>query len=262
MNLLVDIGGSGVKVACETRGVIGRARRHGEIDTFDGLVRVLRGACEGTAPSGVAVSAAGFVDADAGRVRRCRCAPYLEGDTVRELSKAFPGAQIRLVNDGEAHARALLRPERKTRFGAIHLALGTSVAFGVIDEQRRIVRPCDGGNWDVGDCLLRTREAPYEAWYRLGSAGLKELEQSDNDPYRRFGLRLGGFVRNLTVIFRPRTVGFSGGIVSAHGEEILRGVREELENERFDGPLLAQPPAFVLLKGENTAMEGLTTLLK
>jgi hypothetical protein len=69
-------------------------------------------------------------------------------------------------------------------------------------------------------------------------------------------LRAGGLLTNLSIIFRPRTIGLSGGIISSHGGRILDGIRDELKT-----PVHSEPIELVMLDGENTAMEGLTTLL-
>ncbi len=192
-----------------------------------------------------------------GRILNCKCAPYLEGEIVRRLNKEFPLTKIAAVNDGEAHARALLYPKRNVRLGAVHLAFGTSVSFGVINSKREIVRTCNGENWDIGDYMLRTREKPYEVWYKLGTDGLRELEDNlPDDPYYHFGLRAGGLLTNLAVIFRPRTIGISGGIISSHGGRILDGIRDEVRT-----PVHSEPIEFVMLDGEETVMEGLATLL-
>ena len=266
MSVLIDIGGSGIKMAEYSHGSIGEiVNYYGRITTYEDFIEAIRKKNRDKRIKGVAISAAGFINAEEGKVIQCRCAPFLEGDIVRRLNKEFPFAKIQIVNDGEAHARSLLLPENNVRFGAIHLALGTSVSFGVINEKKEIVKACNGENWDIGDYQLRTREAPYDVWYKLGTDGLSELENNDSlggDAYRHYGLRLGGLLRNLAVIFRPRTIGLSGGIISSHGDEILNGVRQEWKDEGFSAPVKSAGIEFKVLKRDTTVMEGLTTLLK
>ncbi len=257
-NILVDIGGSGIKIADYSNGVIGRVERYTGIDSYESFVGVIRRRSGKDHLRGIAISAAGFVNYEEGRIMKSSCAPYLEGEIVRKLKREFPLARIAIVNDGEAHARALLYPERNVRLGAIHLAFGTSVSFGVINSRGQIIRTCNGENWDIGDYILRTREKPYEVYYKLGAQGLRELEENlGNDPYYHFGLRAGGLLTNLAVIFRPRSIGLSGGIISSHGNRILDGIKDE-----FRQPVYSEPIEFVLLDSQKTVMEGLTTLLR
>lgn len=256
MILLIDIGGSGVKIAEYDGTNIKQVTNYGRLHSLDEFAGVIRKICKNKRLFSIAISAAGFVDADKGKVIKSRCARYLEGDLVLRLQNYFPGRQVFLMNDGEAHARALLHRSRNVRFGAIHVAIGTSLAFGVIDHTKTVLRSCSGENWDVGDFELRTREKPYEVWYKLGSAGLKELEEKMGaDAYLHFGWRLGSFLRNMAVIFRPKTIGLSGGIMASHAPQIMQGIREE-----FKEPVFSEKIDFVVLNSPLTAMEGLTTL--
>lgn len=265
MNVLVDIGGSGIKIADYSNGVIGKIERRNDIVSYDGFVNLIRKRSSKSHLKGIAISTAGFVNYEKGRVEKCKCAPYLEGDIVCKLNKEFQSAEIAVVNDGEAHARALLYPGRNVKLGAIHLALGTSVSFAVINENGDMVRTCNGENWDIGDIQLRTREVPYEVWYKLGTDGLRELENNtdlNGNPYRHFGLRMGNLLRNLAVIFRPRTIGLSGGIMVSHCDEILAGIKQEWKDEGFNAPVYSSSVEFEVIKSDSAAMEGLTTLLQ
>ncbi|MCR5734802.1 MAG: hypothetical protein K6G22_09380 [Lachnospiraceae bacterium] len=256
MNILIDIGGSGIKVADYRDKTIGKIESHKNIGSFDEFVKLIKKRQDKGRLSNIVISSAGFIDPEKGRFIKCKCAPYLEGDTVKKLSKEFPFTKISVVNDGEAHARALLVPWRDVEFGAIHFAFGTSVSMGVINDKGKIIRSLSGENWDIGDYLLRTREKPYEVWYKLGSDGLRELEENySDDPYYHFGLRAGGLLTNLAVIFRPRTIGLSGGIISSHGKRIFDGIQDE-----FKSPVHSDKIRFVLLEDPDTVMQGLTTL--
>ena len=257
MKLLVDIGGSGVKIAKYKDKTIGKVGKYGAASSVEELIRMIRNAAGDERATGISISTAGFVNSDEGRILHCKCAPGLEGEIVKKLKKEFPLTKIAIINDGEAHARALLNPARNIRFGAVHLAFGTSVSLGVINDKKQVIHACSGENWDIGDFELRTKEEPYEVWYKLGSKGLSDLEKNTDisNPYYHYGCRMGSFLRNLAVIFRPRTIGLSGGIVSSHESDILRGV-----NEEFRKPVYSDKVDIVVLRGENSAMEGLTTL--
>ncbi len=256
VNILIDIGGSGIKIAEYKDKKIGKIETYNNISSFDEFIKMIQKRQGTNHLKKIAISSAGFIDPEKGRFIKCKCAPYLEGDTVKKLSKEFPFTKISVVNDGEAHARALLVPGRDVRFGAIHLAFGTSVSFGVINDKGEIIRTCSGENWDIGDYLLRTREKPYEVWYKLGAEGLKELEENfSDDPYYHFGLRAGGLLTNLAVIFRPRTIGLSGGIISSQGKRIFAGIQDE-----FKAPVHSDKIRFALLEDPDTVMQGLTTL--
>ena len=247
--VLIDIGGSGIKAVVRRNGSFGEISKS-KASSYEDFVRIIRKMCGTEQPRGIAISVAGFVNTEKGRILRSKCAPYLEGDIARRLRTAFPLARIAVMNDGEAHARTLLLPEQNARFGAIHLALGTSVSFGVINEKREIVRTCGGENWDIGDLRIRTTEAPYEVWYKLGSSGLTELERNRDirDPYLYFGNRLGNMLIDLSTIFRPKTIGLSGGIISLYGDRIVEGIKEEWRAQGFERPVGGEPVDIVQIK--------------
>ena len=253
--VLVDLGGSGAKIATYNGGKIGEVKRY-SVSSEEMLFSAIQEATDGKTVTSIAFSVAGFVNAEQGRVLRSNCYPYLEGDLTAQAKKAFPKARVRVVNDGEAHARALLlQPD--VRFGAIHLSLGTSVGFGVINEKKQIVHTLKGENWDIGDILLDTRAGQKDLWWALGSEGLTELENTlDGNPYEHFGFRMGTLLKQLAVIFRPRTIGLSGGIITNHAEDIERGIRHE-----FIEPPFTEKTEIRLLPGQDTVMQGLTTLL-
>ncbi|MCR4646376.1 MAG: hypothetical protein K5695_13380 [Oscillospiraceae bacterium] len=253
--VLVDLGGSGAKIAAYSGGKIGAVRRcsvSSEAELFAGIQK----SAEGKTVTSLAFSVAGFVNAGEGSVLRSACYPFLEGELAAHAEKAFPRAKVRVVNDGEAHARSLLlQPD--VRFGAIHLAFGTSVAFGVINEKKEVIQTVRGENWDIGCILLNTRASEKDVWWALGSNGLAELENTPGvDPYLHFGCRMGTLLNQLAVIFRPYTIGISGGIITAHAREIEQGVREELREPPF-----SEKPEIRFLPGQDTVMQGLTTLL-
>ena len=258
--VLIDIGGSGIRAVVRRNGSFGEICRL-QAGSYGDFAAVIGRLCGAEQPDGIAISVAGFVDAEKGLILKSRCAGYLQGDIAGRLRKDFPSARIAVMNDGEAHARTLLL-KQDVRFGAIHLALGTSVSFGVINENREIVRTCGGENWDIGQLRLRTREAPYEVWYKLGSAGLAELEANGEipDPYLYFGNRLGSLLMDLSELFRPRTIGLSGGIVCRHGDRITQGVAEEWRAQAFDRPVAGEPIDIVQIKRPDALFRALAAL--
>ena len=265
MKILIDIGGSGLKIAAFTKDGIGPVRKHfandpAGLNALDpaGLAKLIKNTA-GERVSGIAMSVAGYVDSKNGEIIHCNRAERLQGDIARELRKSFLTAKIAVVNDGEAHARSLLYPGRNVRFGAIHLAFGSAVAFGVIDERGKIIYNCSGGNWDISGVKLNTSREPSVVWESLGHNGLKILEddQSVQDTYCHFGWRMGAFAKNLAWIFHPRTIGLSGGIMSReHIDDIMRGFWEV-----FSSLDLPEKVDVLPLVGDAVVMEGLTTLL-
>lgn len=260
MKILADIGGSGARFAALQDGVISQPVTCGDIADTDRLISVLRETAGGGEVGGIALSVPGYVNSERGFVRRSANASYLEGDLRGRLQQAFPRAQVHVVNDGEAHARALLLQEG-VQLGAVNLALGTSVAFGALDVHGNAVRALNGENWDIGDMLLDTRAARREVWWALGQGGLASLEEEyrssgGDSPYRRYGWRLGTFLTTVSAIFRPRTVGLSGGILRGHADEIGAALRDT-----YTPPASMEAPRIILMRSARSVMEGLSTLL-
>ncbi len=258
MKVLVDIGGSGIKMANYHDGKISSLDHYGKtIGDYDSFISTIKKRSDGSHLSGIALSLAGFIDSNNGKVISCKNAPFLEGDLVKRLHEDFKFSKIKIVNDGEAHTRALLYPGRHIELGAIHFAFGTSVAFGVIDKDGHFIKTCCGDNWDIGDLQMITRETESkEVWYILGEKGLSNLEKKSKDPYYHFGCRIGTLLTNMAVIFRPRTIGVSGGIVCNHKESVVRGIKD-----CYKDPVMSKPVKIEVLSSPLTVMEGLSTLL-
>lgn len=255
VSILVDIGGSGARIAPYSDGQVGAIRRC-SIHSRETLFAEMRRTIGDDKVENIAFSVAGFVNSEQGLVLRSANLPFLEGNLAEETKTAFHADQVRVVNDGEAHARSLFF-EENIRFGAIHLALGTAVAFGVINEKREIVRTASGENWDIGGMVMNTRSDYKEVWQLLGTEGLKELERDLPDScYQHYGRRLGTLLTQLAVIFRPCTIGLSGGIVQAHAEDLSSGIRDT-----FREPAFSHGTDICLIPEPNTVMLGLTTLL-
>ena len=255
MRVLVDVGGSGVRVCGWKKGVLGEIYKYADIDTYGKFCELIHNVAAGDRIDGLAISVPGFVDKN-GYVLMSRNAGYLEGNLKHKLKDRFGCKAVYVVNDGEAHTRMLLASEKGVAFGAIHLALGSGVAFGVINEEGKVIKSLCGDNWDIGDYELKTRGEPNSVWYKLGAQGLRELEENlTENPYIHYGTRLGSFLRNMAVIFRPRTIGLSGGIITAHKDDIYKGIKSE-----FAVPVMCKDIAIKIFTGYRPVMEGLTTL--
>ncbi|MBR2284410.1 MAG: hypothetical protein IJ874_08350 [Ruminococcus sp.] len=255
ISILVDIGGSGARIAPYSNGQIGTIRKC-SINSRETLFAEIRRTIGDNKVGNIAFSVAGFVNADKGVVLQSSNLPYLEGNLAEKAKITFNANKVRLVNDGEAHARSLFF-QNNIRFGAIHLALGTAVAFGVINEKRKIVQTASGENWDIGRMVMNTRSNYKEVWQLLGTEGLKELERDlPDDCYKHYGRRLGTLLSQLAVIFRPYTIGLSGGIVNAHANDLNIGIMDT-----FREPAFSQNTEIRLIKEPDTVMLGLTTLL-
>jgi len=151
-SVVVDIGGSGARFAgIGPKGLLPiQGKRN--IRSVGELAAAIRSVSN--RPSGVCISTGGFVNSRTGVVRRSWAAPWLQGHLARDLGGTLGGCPVYAMNDGEAHAAAILATPN-AEFGAIAVALGTSPGFGVVGSDRRIVRPCSGENWDLGDLHLK-----------------------------------------------------------------------------------------------------------
>ena len=249
--IVVDIGGSGIRIARVVGGALGQIKRpsvHSMSQLADAIISEAGGK-----PYAVAVSVPGFVNAYAGTVRLCRLYPWAQGGFSGTLAERLGTKKVFLVNDGEAHALAMLKYPG-IRFGAICLSFGTSVGFGMIDSNKKIVRSLSGENWDIGGMRLRTSCSTKEAWYALGSSGLKELEHSiGTNAYPRFGYRLGAFLGDLTEIFHPLTIALTGGIIQKHWAAMQNNALQEMKSHVYT----VEAPGIVALQEKETALVGL-----
>ena len=73
---------------------------------------------------------------------------------LRALADSFTGHdttrsvdQARGLHDGGAHALSMHRLEN-LKLGAVALAIGTSLAVGVLDREGILIHPSSGENWD------------------------------------------------------------------------------------------------------------------
>ncbi|MDP9987393.1 putative NBD/HSP70 family sugar kinase [Arthrobacter oryzae] len=251
--LVVDVGGSGTRFAAVEKGVVGPIRR----STFSSLHELalgLRHLCND--PAAIAISVPGFVDNSRGVVRMSRVAPWLQGDLAAQMRHHFPLAKVSVFNDGDAHALAMHRLQN-LQLGAVAVAIGTSLAIGVLDRQGALLHPASGENWDLGDLRLRTSATNDAAWWALGSEGVAELRARHEDIPSRFGYRLGGFIVQLCTIFQPSTIGLSGGHISALWPHLKDSLFEEMQRIPAHLPC----PAVRRVHTEEAALEGLAVAI-
>ena len=258
--VVVDIGGSGMRLGLATqRGVIS-IRREAGINTVADFAAAVRRLVGGGVLDAVALSVAGFVHNN--NVQLSARAGWLVGNTAEKISLALGinKRRVYVVNDGEAHAMALRRhPE--TQLGAINIALGTSVGFGAIDVNGNVMRSLSGDNWDLGDFKLHTRAADKSLWHALGGEfGLKELmEWSGSDGAKHYGYRLGAFAIQMAFVFRPKTIGLSGGVIKHYWKYIKPGFDDEFSILNQYSRVLSKPKV-IALSYDEPALAGLATL--
>ena len=258
--VVVDVGGSGSRLGIASKTDISSILRDEKIDSIDALASAIRKLTGGEIPDAVAVSAPGIIKG--GNVVFSRNAGWLEENTAKKISSSLKMHEknVHIVPDGEAHAMALRRSP-KVRFGAINFALGTSVGFGALDMKGDVLRSLSGDSWDLGNFKLITRAENKSLWHALGgNFGLKELTRAtDLDGFRHYGWRLGSFVAQMAHIFRPGTIGLSGGVVKHHWKKIGSAFYEEYDqlDEYFE---VLQKPTLVVQDFEESALTGLSTL--
>ena len=251
--MVIDIGGSGVRIGVVSEHGVASIQRE-SIHSMDELIRAIK--ARATHIKGIAISVPGFVYADSGQVLLSQVAPYLEGNLKEKLETAFPGTRIYIVNDGEAHALALLTLSN-VKLGAINLSIGTALGFGVLNEKGKILRTLSGENWDIGSLWLKTRAPDPSVWWALGQNGFEELQRSMGEKaYEHFGYRLGAFASQLAIIFRPQTIGFSGGFIARYWDKMENAVKSE-----FQPPTLLSPQ-LVAQKDTESALVSLSILFK
>lgn len=257
--IAIDIGGSRTRWVVMTNGRQG-ILKNGTIDNMYSLVQRIRSSFKDGKVEGIGLSIPGFVDYEKGQVLFCRSAPWLMGNLRGTLRREFPNATIHIVNDGEAHALSLLNDPRN-RLGAINVSIGSAVGFGVLDIQGKPIRSASGTNWDIGDFKITTRSDNQAIWWAVGTNGLRELEErvysgKQREAYNHFGYRVAILLSQLAVIFRPNTIGLSGGIIS-NGWSAM----EETVRTNFIRPPELNPQ-IIKSNFEEAAIAGLFTLLE
>ena len=254
MKILIDVGGSGVKIKRYSQGRLQPETQRFKPTTFDEFCDAIsQVAKEGesstdSAVEGIAISLAGEYDYANEEVTRCCSYPFLVGKLRNRLAGRFK-CRVRIVNDGDAHVLALENRYKEQYRGlglnravklrsAVNFALGTGVAFGILDQNGNLLHSCRGYNWEVGNWQCDSRAPNKDLWWALGSNGLRDLEDRLGSPqaYRTFGARLCYFLgHNFVPVFRPKVIGLSGGIVAGHFLDIMAGFQDECDARGFRG---------------------------
>lgn len=167
MLVCFDIGGSRIKAARARDG--GAVEMLGDAATprndFAAFVGVLGGFLFGRAPRGVAISIAGVVDPETGRLKVANI-PCLDGRQVAAELSAALGLPVWVFNDADCFALAEARQGagrgHRTVFGVI---LGTGVGGGLVLDGR-IVTGAGGyvGEWGHGPVV----NAALVPWFECG----------------------------------------------------------------------------------------------
>jgi predicted NBD/HSP70 family sugar kinase len=254
--IVVDIGGYGVRLGRISNNSVVDVQRvniSSKEELASAIIKVAGGKVDA-----VAISTAGFVNVKEGYVRCSRAAPWMVGYTEKYLREKLGVSKVVIVNDGEAHALAMLRDSR-IEYGAICLAMGTAPAFGVIDANKNVLRTLSGENWDLGDLCLKSRSKDPHVWQALGTHGFQELiNDMGEGGYEHFGYRLGFFLSQLACIFHPLTIALTGGIVQNYWKKMEIAVNSELST---DISSIIQLPKIVVLKEQESGLTGLISCL-
>lgn len=252
VKILIDVGGSSVKIKGYSKGRLQPETQRFKPTTFDEFCDAIsqvakeRESSTDSVIEGIAISFAGEYDYVNECAVSCWHYPFLTGCLRDNLVRRFNCRNVHVVNDGDAHALALKADYAQKGMalrGAINLSLGTAVGFGVLDWKGDLIHTCRGHNWEVGNWQCDTREEHKDQYWALGSQGLKSLEDKHGNPdaYIYYGQRLCHFfARDLVPVFHPPVIGLSGGIVAGHIQEIEEGIRRECESRHYceDGGVL------------------------
>lgn len=273
MKLLIDCGGSSVKIKRYVQGVL-RHTYPFKPKSLDEFYKCIEDMAKDNIPSaepcvaGVAISLCGEYDYINEEVISCWAYPFLIGRLKDNLAERFKCSNIRIVNDGDAHALALKSvyiQKGLSSASAINLSLGTAVGFGILDWRGDLLHTCQGHNWEVGHWQCDTRASRKEQYWALGSQGLKSLEEEYGEPnaYIYYGQRLCHFLgRDLVPVFHPKIIGLSGGIVAAHFHEIEEGIRRECDMRGYCAHGAPLDGVDIYLSPEkDSVMRGLADLL-
>lgn len=209
------------------------------------------------------VATAGFVDSDQGQVVWFRRGGWKKRPIIKNFKTRLPSTKIALLNDSEAHLiSALLEPGIK--HPVISISIGTAFGFSMTNEDGRLVKPRNNSNFDIGSIKIPTRATKKELWWALGSEGLSELQKSRNgdEGTKHFGYRLGTYLASLTIIFQPRTIVLSGGVIENHWEKIKTPINREFQASSNDflkdlKGYIDEPRIIKSNHGANAALAGI-----
>jgi N-acetylglucosamine kinase len=195
-----DIGGTAIKSAVATAdGRIGGAQRvPTPTHDFAAFVAAMQALIDAGGPTrGVAISIAGVIDPDNGRIK-CANIPCIDGRTLAaDLSAAF-GLPVWILNDADsfalAEARAGAGRGHRNVFGLI---LGTGVGGGLVIDGHLVGGPGGlAGEWGHGPVAAQLAGTPPQAIPRFrcgcgqtgcldtvgGARGLERLHRALGQP--------------------------------------------------------------------------------
>lgn len=115
------------------------------------------------------------------------------------------------------------------------------------------------GSWRFAS---QERAPRTEVWWALGSSGLQELQDtrgSRNEGGQHYGYRLGTFLRELALMFQPRSIVLSGGIVHDYWDHIAGGIDECLRaglRDDLQPSLIRSPYPETALIGAKVVLEN------
>lgn len=190
-----DIGGSAIKCAVATSdGQVGPLERvPTPANDFDAFTAAMRSMIAAGGPSrGVAISIAGVIDPDSGRIK-CANIPCIDGRTLGADLAAALGLPVWIINDADSFALA----EAQAGAGRGHanvfgLILGTGVGGGLVYNGRLVGGPGGfAGEWGHGPVAAQFAGSPPQSIPRFscgcgqagcidtvgGARGLERLHQ-------------------------------------------------------------------------------------
>ena len=254
--VLIDIGGTGARFwsvgpsgqfCCTSSAPI--------IDSEAALVSHIRKI--NRTPSAIVISTGGFIDSSTGVVVRSDSLAWGKKIPLSSILRAnFGGCYVYVINDGIAHARAAA--DSPNNASSITLALGTGPAFGVIDRDSRVSFPCTGDYWDIfqllsptsNDNKLSEKQQMLNGGAITASALVRleeEFGELSAEAIKELGTQVGHFISPFVLLFRPRLVILSGGIVFRYNNNwsdfkcaIEDGLRDSLPKNSIDD-ILAFP---------------------
>jgi hypothetical protein len=105
---------------------------------------------------------------------------------------------------------------------------------------------------------LKTRASQPFVWWALGSNGLDELCKTQPNGHAYFGYRLGFFLSQIAILFRPQTIALTGGIIQENWTQMEHNTISELKANLVN--TMTVIPKIVVLKEKDSALYGVAEL--
>jgi hypothetical protein len=159
----------------------------------------------------IGVAVPGFVDHATETVLYSFYSDWTAVNLAQVLRDATGVDRVVVMNDAEAHAYSNRHRPRPL----VQLTLGSSFGLAVLDVDETFVRPRHG-SLDAGRLSVRCDLSNSGAWYSLSGKGLAELERRNAKTAHNLYARLIlDFAVGIAVMFQPKTIAFSGGILES-----------------------------------------------